>query len=116
MTEPFETAAPAVDASHIPALLVRWETRALDALPADAMLINKHIRELREALATAPKHTDRLTNQQQTELLDWITACQASYHIEETPAHRFHGLGGPLAENRAGAIEFVNSILKGETA
>lgn len=33
------------------ALLEQWEARSKDALPTDAMLINKHIRELRTALA-----------------------------------------------------------------
>lgn len=32
------------------ALLEQWEARSKDALPTDAMLINKHIRELRTAL------------------------------------------------------------------
>ena len=32
-------------------LLKQWEARSKDALPTDAMLINKHIRELRIALA-----------------------------------------------------------------
>ena len=32
-------------------LLKQWEARSKDALPTDAMLINKHIRELRSALA-----------------------------------------------------------------
>ena len=31
-------------------LLEQWEARSKDALPTDAMLINKHIRELRTAL------------------------------------------------------------------
>ena len=35
---------------NIPDLLAEWERRSKDALPADAMLINKHIRELREAI------------------------------------------------------------------
>lgn len=33
-------------------LLERWRARSRDALPTDAMLINKHIRELEEALAS----------------------------------------------------------------
>lgn len=39
-------------------LLTRWEARSRDALPADAMLVNLHVRELRQALAT-PGATDR---------------------------------------------------------
>lgn len=41
------------------ALLETWEARSRDALPADAMLINKHVRELREALA--PETVEALT-------------------------------------------------------
>lgn len=32
-------------------LIEQWDARSKDALPSDAMLINKHIRELRTALA-----------------------------------------------------------------
>ncbi|SFB95805.1 hypothetical protein SAMN05216344_10686 [Polaromonas sp. OV174] len=35
------------------ALLMRWGERALDAHPADAMLIKRHARELLEVLAAA---------------------------------------------------------------
>lgn len=35
-------------------LLEKWEARSRDALPSDAMLINKHIRELREAVSEPP--------------------------------------------------------------
>lgn len=42
------------DTSALLNLLARWEARSRDALPVDAMLVNKHIRELREALATSP--------------------------------------------------------------
>lgn len=35
-------------------LLARWEARALNAAPVDSMIVNRHIRELREALAAAP--------------------------------------------------------------
>lgn len=38
---------------NIPYLLSKWERRSKYALPADAMLINKHIRELREAIEGA---------------------------------------------------------------
>lgn len=33
-------------------LIALWMKRSLDALPADAMLINRHIRELAEAVAS----------------------------------------------------------------
>lgn len=41
-------------------LLARWEARALNAAPVDSMIVNRHIRELREALA-APAVKDSLT-------------------------------------------------------
>jgi len=46
-------------------LLKQWEARSKDALPTDAMLINKHIRELRTALA------------QQGEPVAWTHSCNA---------------------------------------
>lgn len=46
MDNPKQNAAPLL------ALLSTWEARAAKALPADAMLVNKHVRELREALAS----------------------------------------------------------------
>jgi hypothetical protein len=39
---------PAVDLSGLHALLETWRSRSTKALPTDAMLINKHIRELSE--------------------------------------------------------------------
>lgn len=47
MSTPTTPAQPI--ATPITALLAKWETRAANAHPSDAMLINKHIRELREA-------------------------------------------------------------------
>lgn len=38
-------------AARIEALAQRWAARALSAHPADAMLINRHVRELREVNA-----------------------------------------------------------------
>lgn len=35
----------------ITSLLSKWEARSLSAAPVDQMLINRHVRELREALA-----------------------------------------------------------------
>lgn len=45
-------------------LLNRWEARSRDALPADAMLINKHIRELTEARATVERLAEALEQSQ----------------------------------------------------
>lgn len=36
----------------------------------------------------------------ESELLDWVSACQSAYHIDNTPGHRFGGLGSNLDENR----------------
>lgn len=35
-------------------LVAVWRARALTALPSDAMLINRHVRELSEALSGVP--------------------------------------------------------------
>lgn len=61
-------------------LIVRWQDRAHDALPADAMLINKHIRELRDAIDEA----------------DCIEA--------DLAMHRWKQSGGPAREHDARAV------------
>lgn len=66
--------------------------------------------------APPPKQVERLTEAQQTELLDWVSACQSQYHIDSTPGHRFGGLGSNLMENREAVVDFVNSILGGGQA
>lgn len=38
---------------HLAALLQAWDARARAAHPSDAMLINRHVRELREVIAIA---------------------------------------------------------------
>ena len=45
------------------------------------------------------------------ELLDWVSACQSAYHIDNTPGHRFGGLGSNLEENRAAVVEYVKELL-----
>jgi len=45
------TPAPSDVLQAVAVLLGRWEARSHDAAPVDAMLVNKHIRELREALS-----------------------------------------------------------------
>lgn len=47
----------------------------------------------------------------QGELLDWVSACQSSYHIDNTPGHRFGGMGSNLEENRAAVVEYVTGLL-----
>lgn len=52
-----------------------------------------------------------LTDDERTELLDWVSACQSQYHIDSTPGHRFGGLGSNLEENRLAVVDFVNGLL-----
>lgn len=52
-----------------------------------------------------------LTDAEITELLDWVSACQSSYHIDSTPGHRFGGLGSHLQENRDSLVEYVNALI-----
>lgn len=52
-----------------------------------------------------------LTEAETTELLDWVSACQSSYHIDSTPGHRFGGLGSNLQENRESLVEYVNELI-----
>lgn len=47
----------------------------------------------------------------ETELLDWVTACQSAYHIENTPGHRFGTLPGVLEANRADLVEYVRELI-----
>lgn len=47
----------------------------------------------------------------ETELLDWVTACQSAYHIENTPGHRFGNLPGVLEANRADIVEYVRDLI-----
>ena len=52
-----------------------------------------------------------LTEAETAELLDWVSACQSSYHIDSTPGHRFGGLGSHLQENRDSLVEYVNALI-----
>ena len=47
----------------------------------------------------------------ETELLDWVTACQSAYHIENTPGHLFGRLPGVLEANRADLVEYVRELI-----
>lgn len=60
-----------------------------------------------------PAQAVTLTDKQKTELLDWVSACQSAYHIDNTPGHRFGGLGSNLQENKDSLIEYVESLLSG---
>lgn len=52
----------------------------------------------------------------ETDLLDWVSACQSAYHIDNTPGHRFGALGSNLEENRAEIINFVNDLIETHAA
>ena len=52
----------------------------------------------------------------ETELLDWVSACQSAYHIDNTPGHRFGGLGSNLEENRLEIICFVRGLIESHAA
>lgn len=47
----------------------------------------------------------------ESELLDWVSACQSAYHIDSTPGHRFGGLGSNLEENRQAVVDYVRDLL-----
>lgn len=47
----------------------------------------------------------------ESELLDWVSACQSAYHIDNTPGHRFGGLGSKLDENRRSLVEYVRHLI-----
>lgn len=51
----------------------------------------------------------------ETELLDRVSACQSAYHIDNTPEHRFGGLGSNLEENRSELICFVRGLIESHT-
>ena len=55
-------------------LLKQWEARSKDALPTDAMLINKHIRELRTALAQQGKQQPVAWYEYNQDLDAWFLA------------------------------------------
>jgi len=52
-----------------------------------------------------------INNIERTELLDWASACQSAYHIDNTPGHRFAMCGSNLQENREGLVEFVERLV-----
>lgn len=52
-----------------------------------------------------------LTDEQKSEILDWVSVCQSAYHIDSTPGHRFGGLGSNLAENREALIECIEEYV-----
>ena len=49
-----------------------------------------------------------------TELLDWVTACQSAYSMEQNPRGPFRSLPGQLKDNRTSLVEFVDDLLDAE--
>lgn len=65
---------------------------------------------------TKPIKLPPLPEDWETELLDWVSACQSAYHIDNTNNHRFGGLGSDLEENRSEIICFVRGLIEIHTA
>jgi hypothetical protein len=57
-----------------------------------------------------------LSDEEKSEILDWVSACQSAYHIDSTPGHRFGGLGSNLEDNRAELIACVEGIMSRRAA
>lgn len=56
-----------------------------------------------------------LSEQERTDLLDWVSTCQSSYAMTQT-GHRFASQPNFLKENRAGLVEYVNQCLRSRAA
>ena len=54
----------------------------------------------------------QLTDNERTELLDWVSACQSAYSMENNPRGPFFALPGQLQENRDSLVDYVNEILE----
>jgi len=77
--------------------------------------IGRAIRDAAKRLGAA-QPAPALTEDEERELLDWVSACQSAYHIESTPGHRFGGLPGALEENREALVGYVNELLAARAA
>ncbi len=73
-------------------LLLTWDRRAAGAHPSDAMLMNKHTRELREALASAPPSAPDRMAIQMLVAAGFVTDAKANEALQI--AHGF--ISGPL--------------------
>lgn len=86
----------------VKALLDKWEARSRDALPTDAMLINKHVRELQEVLARfgtqPPPRTSGYISDARTPReprLEWDDdSCRAKFETLLTPDFDLEHWGG----------------------
>lgn len=72
----------------------------------------------RESLAQreAQEPVAILSEAEQTELLDWVSACQSAYRMETVRQGPFFSLPGQLKENRESLVAYVNSILESRTS
>ena len=57
-----------------------------------------------------------MNQEEKTELLGCVTACQSAYYIESTPGHVFGGLPGKLQENRDELVNVVQDLLDAKDA
>lgn len=94
------------------AILARGVLPDCGACPGDGSICPKTCRVAEESPPVpSAQPTVRLTDEQKAELLDWVSACQSAYHIENTSNHRFGGLSSQLQENRDALIEYVEDML-----
>ena len=61
-----------------------------------------------EAQAPAPAG---LTKTEKAELLDWVTACQSAYSLENNPHGPFAALPGQLQENCESLVRYVEDLI-----
>lgn len=58
-----------------------------------------------------PASSVELSAAERTELLDWVSACQSAYRLENHPSGPFMALPGQLQENREALVAYVNELL-----
>lgn len=79
-------------------LLEKWEARSRDALPSDAMLINKHIRELREAVAQRREPEILITDGDTAKLVGQLCEVAREFHTAQQLRERIAQLVRPWAK------------------
>ena len=57
-----------------------------------------------------------LTDEEKTELLDWVSACQSAYSLKQNPRGPFFALPGQLEENRQALVDYVNDLIAARAA
>lgn len=76
----------------------------------------QRIQSVAQALSEAdakpqPAPSVELSAAERTELLDWVSACQSAYSLENHPSGPFMALPGQLQENREALVAYVNELL-----